>query len=635
MRWVPAAAIGVLLAVFAGLLTQSVKRQSQTADEATHLFAGYQYWKHLDFGVNPEHPPLAKLVAAAPLLGLPLDGQPMVHGAVKESQVRPTIEFVNRNKVPQEELIGRGRSAMAGFAVLLFLLVVSAAKEVWGSWWAAAAGAFLLAFEPNVLAHGSLITTDTAAAAMIFATIYAYYRYLQHTSLERLVVAGLAAGGALAVKHNGAIVFPMLFLLGLRYQRVRAWQALVAIPLIALSVLWVAYRFQDGRPEGFEFLPQVEEVLWDVKSPVAQVVISTLRTLHVVPESYLWGMADVAKAVANGRQTFLFGEVYRAGVWYFFPAVFLMKATLPMLLVLGFLAMSRAWRNEDQRISRWLFFGGPAALYFAASLGSGMNLGIRHLLPVFPFLIVLAAEGVRRIFARSNAAAAVLLVWHTGTAIHAYPNFLPYSNEAVGGVPATYRYMADSNADWGQGLIQTAEYLREHPGSGDCWMAYWLGTVDPQREFGIPCRPLQSGPGARYLDVHSPAHPAKVSGTVIVSASDAAGMVMYARDRNPYRPFLEAKPNAVIGGAMLVFHGEFDVRLAAAWNHAGRVTGLTSAGRRDEALEEARTAMRIAPDAWDVKRNLCWTMKRMAYGPTELQPYCQGLPSDSAVRSKR
>ncbi|MBS1834142.1 MAG: phospholipid carrier-dependent glycosyltransferase, partial [Acidobacteria bacterium] len=82
-RWVPMAGIAVMLAVFATLLTQSVKMQSQTADESIHLFAGYQYWKHRDFGVNPEHPPLAKLVAAAPLLGLPLKEQPLATGDVK------------------------------------------------------------------------------------------------------------------------------------------------------------------------------------------------------------------------------------------------------------------------------------------------------------------------------------------------------------------------------------------------------------------------------------------------------------------------------------------------------------------------------------------------------------------------
>jgi hypothetical protein len=552
----------------------------------------------------------------------------MVSGDVKQAQLLPAIEFVNQNSLPQQTLIGRGRAAMSAFAVLLFVLVVVATGEVWQSWWTAAAAAFLLAFEPNLLAHGSLITTDTAASAMIFAAIYAYYRYLQHTSLGRLVVAGLAAGGALAVKHNGAIVFPMLFLLGLRYQRVKIRQAIVAIPLIALAVLWFAYRFQDGRPDGFGFTPRVEEVLWDVKSPVAQTVISTLRTLHVVPQSYLWGMADVAKAVANGRQTFLFGEMYREGVWYFFPVVFLMKSTIPMLGVLGFLLVSRAWKapQPNPLLSPWLFFGGPAALYFAVSLGSGMNLGIRHLLPIFPFLILLAAEGVRRIFTKSRVAAAVLLAWHAATAIHAYPNFLPYSNEAVGGVPATYRYMADSNADWGQGLVQTAEYLRQHPPTGDCWIAYWLGHVDPQKDFGIPCRPLQSGPGSRYMDVYSPPHPAKVSGTVIVSASDAAGMVMYARDRNPYRPFLLAKPDAVIGGTMLVFHGEFDVTLAAAWNHVGRVTSLTTAGRPQEALAEAREAMRIAPGAWDIRRHLCWTFKRLGYMEPETAEYCNESP---------
>ncbi|BDC49406.1 glycosyl transferase [Bryobacterales bacterium F-183] len=617
------AIIALLLAVFVGLLTQSVRQQSQTADESIHLFAGYQYWKHLDFGVNPEHPPLAKLVAAAPLLRLPLKVQPMVQGDVKESQLIPSIEFVNRNTLPQQELIGRGRMAMAGFAVLLFVLVVAAAGEVWKSAWAAAAAAFLIAFEPNVLAHGALITTDVAASAMIFAAVYAYYRYLHHTSIERLVVAGLAAGAALAVKHNGAIVFPMLFLLGLRYQRVKRLQALIAIPVIALAVLWFAYRFQAGRPDGYSFVPAAAEVLWDVKSPVAKAVISTLNALHLVPQSYLWGMADVAKAVANGRQTFLFGEMYREGVWYFFPAVFLMKATLPFLFLLGFLLVSRAWREQREGVlvSPWFFFGLPAAVYFAVSLGSGMNLGIRHLLPVFPFLILLAAEGLRRVFTRWKSVGAVLLVWHAGTAVYAYPNYLPYSNELVGGVPKTYRVMADSNADWGQGLLQTAAYLKSRNITGDCWIAYWLGHVDP-KDYGIPCQPLQSGPGALYGHVVSPEHPAKIKGTVLVSASNAAGMVMYVRDRNPYRPFLEAKPDAVIGGAMLAFHGEFDVTLAAAWNHVARFGVANLEGRRAEALEEARKAMEVAPDAWDIRRNLCWTMKRLVYTAEQTAPYC-------------
>src|SRR5580658_9722007 len=204
--------IGVvlLLSVMTAELALSARQQSQTFDEGVHIFAGYRYWKNFDFGANPEHPPLVKLVAALPLLRMPLRVPSIPDADFKMVEYRTGRDFLYGNDA--NTILWRARMAVAVFTICLALTVFLVANSMWG-----AGPAFLalslLVFEPNFLAHGALVTTDIAVTFGIFLGVASFYFYLKKPSALRLAGAGLAAGLCLGVKHSGILLFPMLLLL--------------------------------------------------------------------------------------------------------------------------------------------------------------------------------------------------------------------------------------------------------------------------------------------------------------------------------------------------------------------------------------------------------------------------------------
>jgi predicted membrane-bound dolichyl-phosphate-mannose-protein mannosyltransferase len=206
------AGVCLLLLVISLQLFFSVRRESQTWDEANHIFTGYRTWTNGDYGLNPEHPPLVKLLATAPLLGSQPQMPALEERFFKEDAFLRGKEFLYRNDA--DRILARTRTAAAVLTLLTALVVFFAAREMFGSG-AAFVALTLVAFDPNFLAHGALVTTDVGLACFMFLSIYMFYRFVKFPSAERLIMAGVAAGLALAVKHTGVLVLPMLFLLAL------------------------------------------------------------------------------------------------------------------------------------------------------------------------------------------------------------------------------------------------------------------------------------------------------------------------------------------------------------------------------------------------------------------------------------
>src|SRR5258708_9950492 len=207
-------AVGVigLLAALVLQLTLSVSRESPTWDEGDHIFAGYRSLTHKDFGLNPEHPPVVKMLAAAPLLSMPLKVPEVRNRFFMREAFLDGKEFLFRNDA--DAMMFRARMTASILTILLALLVFVATREFFGMG-AAFIALTLIAFEPNLLAHGARVTTDAGLSCFMFGTIYAFYRYVKSPSAWRLAVVGLAAGLALAAKHTGILVIPMLALLAI------------------------------------------------------------------------------------------------------------------------------------------------------------------------------------------------------------------------------------------------------------------------------------------------------------------------------------------------------------------------------------------------------------------------------------
>src|SRR6267154_6413796 len=181
--WVKIAAVMFLLLVLEFQLLYSVEHESLTFDEGDHIFAGYMSLKHHDFGLNPEHPPLVKMIAAVPLQNMSLREPQLQNRYFKNEAYLSGGDFIFQNDF--ETIIFRARMAASIFALMVALLAFLTAREMFGT----SAGfitLLLMVFEPNFLAHGALVTTDTGAACCLLASIYAFYRYVKSPSWGRV-----------------------------------------------------------------------------------------------------------------------------------------------------------------------------------------------------------------------------------------------------------------------------------------------------------------------------------------------------------------------------------------------------------------------------------------------------------------
>lgn len=605
------AAVGLLMILAAELLFSS-RQLSQTTDEGAHLYAGYQHWRAHDFGVNPEHPPLVKLVAAAPLLPLKLVQAHPPNPYFMAEEYLGGEEFLLANN--SGRLLSLARPAAALFTLLLALLVFSAAFEMFGAA-AAIISLSLFTFEPLVLAHGALVTTDMGVTVFIFATVYAFYRYLKQPTLVRLLLCGLALGLALASKISGVITLPLLVLFAAidvipQWNTRKAVQhvgALACIALMGYVILWAFYGFHyTARPAGLSLVPPLAMFTNTLPHPYQASIVLRLAHWHLLPEAYLYGWTKLI-ADDNGHPLFILGRVLPRGVWYYFPVALLIKSSLTLLTLclLGPALCLRSLRPYRQQL---LFVTAPLIVILVALMRSHLNIGVRHALPVFPFAIVLAGFAAWTLARQSRIAVytvGTLLLLQAVSSLHTYPNYIPYGNEAFGGPDKTYRLLADSNVDWAQSLPQIRKYLAQHPGE-HCWLAWsWPSPFTPGA--GIPCDRLPTGIA---MEIGQPQAivPAHITGMVLVDAMDASGTLWGPHDMNPYLQFQNGKPDGLVASSILVYRGSYDVHLAAAQSHYSQVPALLMRGMGAKALEEAQTAAALAPESATIQAELGGTL---------------------------
>lgn len=598
--------VSVLLFIcFGWQLWFHATRTSATVDEPNHILAGHRHWCG-DFGINPEHPPLLKLLATAPLNFRNLSEPPWECGSKLTSKFDAFSygsTFLVENGI--DSVVVSTRLAAALMSLLLALLLFVAAWEMFGRWEALTALA-IVAFEPNLIAHGSLVTTDIAISATSFAAIYALYRYGKQATLQRFLLAASAFGLMLAAKHSAVIFVGILFALVIAdvvffrkaetrvvKQILRRTAVFAGIVLVGFAVLWSFYGFryraipndgaptisvaeyikQNGRPESIESFP-------------ARATELVSRT-RVLPESYVLGMADV---IAWGtRNSWIFGRSYATGKWFYFPTAFVSKSDIALLLLLP-LGLLFLYFNPEKR-REGMFLLGPAVVFFIVATSSNFNTGIRHILPIFGPLIILASAGAIwfcRKFGAFRYALVGLLVFNAISTIRTAPNYLAYANDLWGGYESTHRIFSDSNIDTGQSMKLVSEYLARE-GVKDCWIAAF---VHPEMIRSVqPCRPMPSG--VRIMvsrDLIDPLPPV-IEGTVVLSIIEIP-----PRGGDEYVPITKSEPIALIGGNTFVYRGRFEVPLAAAMGRVQRANYYLRANEIDSAIAESKIAVELAPN---------------------------------------
>ena len=597
----------VLLGLLLAQLALSVRQESLTWDEDDHIYAGYMSWKTGDFGLNPEHPPLVKLLGALPLLSMRLYVPPLQQRFFKHEAFLGGKDFLFKNDT--DRMLFRVRVSVAVLTVLLALLVFLATREMFGLGPAFMA-LTLFVFDPNILAHGAVLGTDMGLSCFMFATVYAFYRYVKTPSVPRLLLTGLAAGLALASKHTGILVFPMLLLLAIvelirvatppvavGKRALSGAASLFVISAIAVAVLWGFYGFRyAARPAGMQLNPPLAEYIQPMRPHEAKLVAAAARW-RLLPESYLYGLADV-RQTADFYSSYLFGKIYAHGVWFYFPSAFIIKSTLAFLILLGLAIYAIASR----KLTCWreiLFLTIPPVVHFAVAMSSRINIGVRHILPVYVFLYVLIAGAAWALIRQKRQWAYVitaLVLFQVISSVRAYPVYMAYSSEVWGGPSQTYRYLSDSNVDWAQQLKAVKHYLDQR-GIRQCWFAYFAqGVVDAQ-DYAIPCKPLITEDSQwvnEEMDV-----PVEIDGPVLLSTGTMSGFEFASDDLNPYREFKSVRPTAVIQDAVFVYDGHFRIPMAAALSLAQKSRNLLEAQHFEDALTVARSA--VAADAGCIK----------------------------------
>jgi hypothetical protein len=438
--WIGALALVIAFGVVRIASTHRVF--SEVLDEPAHISCGYDWLKGAPYTVDPTHPPLERALSALPALfqHVPLPKDPNFVARGNE------ILYFHDDYVHNLAAARRGN---------LLFFILGAVSVAWWSWRTfgrvtALIATALFTFLPPILGHAGVATTDMAAAAGVTFAIVVLDWWLDAPALRRSIALGAAIGIGLLTKFSFLFFFPIaaLIVLVLRRRRVSIGGVALAAA-IAIVIVWAGYRFDFGTIKSAH-----EAGEW----VTAQSAPAFARPLAVwfadrvpIPAPLFVVGAEMVKIHdREGHLTYLFGHVNQHGWWYYFPVVFFFKTPLPFL-ILAFIGISR--RSLTVALI-------PLAMMLAV-LPSSINIGVRHILPIYPPLCLLAAHGAMVLWQRATLRAVViaLAAWMLIGVERAHPDYLPWFNEAAGGHPE--RIVVDSNLDWGQDVLRLAKTAKK------------------------------------------------------------------------------------------------------------------------------------------------------------------------------
>ncbi len=559
MRWWEWLLFFAGLAAFAAQAALASPLKSAAFDEEYHIAAGYAYLKTGDFRLSTSHPPLVDTLSGIPLLFLDNVNLPTDHPSWEESNyfVFSDIFLWHANDNPQEILVN-GRYPIIFLGTILVAALFFWSRQMGGAWagWIAL---ILAAFDPNLIANGRLITTDLGLTLFMALTMWRLWCWLNSQSLSlpkwrvwlNLILVGILAGCTMAAKFTGLMVWPMMAAVVVLWQwEIGDWrleirrnlQSLISnlfiLALIAYATLWAIYRFDFGLIPGSNFpfpipAPFYPYSLWD-----------TFRVIEEQPKA-----------------AFLLGQVSDRGWWYYFPMALLLKTSLP-LLVLTVVGLFVAVREAGWRKTAVLWI--PPLFFMLLAMTGRITIGYRHILPVVPFLIMLAAQvgrrleiGDWRLKPRPNLQSLIpnllillLLVWSAIGTLRLWPHQEAYFNELAGGPAQGSDLLVDANVDWGQDLLFLRELMAER-GIDQVYLSYF-GTALPEA-YGVNYKPL---PGfmrftaGAEIDAYNPYTP--LPGWYAISeTSKQLGLMLQNTDMYAY--FQDKEPVACAGYSICLY----------------------------------------------------------------------------------
>jgi hypothetical protein len=589
MQMRTAAALTVFAVVFSILTVSSYTQKSATIDEPTHLAAGYTMLRLHDYREDLQHPPFLRMWAALPLLAMH-DIRLNTNTDSWEHPYRAKFarKFLYEDN-DADRLLYRARFMIVLLGILLGGLIFFWMRQLYGLWPAGVVLA-LYTLEPNILAHSSLATTDLGVTCFVLGTIYFLWRTVQAITFWNLF--GLTTFFVLAQisKFSAILLGPMVLLLllaqilrrtpfswriGRPCEIASPWgKALVALAMILLLTIiswfavWAAYGFRySPRPAGTQLSAEAVPTgndnrdiksllaIWDARerqyevspatkehNPKLATVISWMDHWHFLPNAFTEGFLQ--GHATQAARAFLAGHWRKGGWWYYFPVAVLIKTPIT-LLVLVVTGVCLCAVRRKAFLSNELFLLVPIIVYLGVAMASEINIGLRHILPIYPFALVLAGKTIHELSLRARP---IVLIVPVGLAAlelaTVYPHYIAFFNQFVGGSRNGHWYLVDSNLDWGQDLKPLKKWMDKN--RVEHINLRYFGAANPVY-YGINCTTLPANPDS--LKSVKP----RLPGFVAVSVHSLQGSSTEHPEQFPYRPLLKEKPVAIIGYSIYVY----------------------------------------------------------------------------------
>jgi len=531
---------GLMLTFMITIAFFSMVGDSAIMDEVAHLPAGYSYITQHDMRINPEHPPLIKDLAGgmvwlySKITGTNITFPTWIKAWQSDinGQWDLGFDFMYNEGNNADLMLLLGRIPMLLILLILGIYIFKWTRELFGSG-AALLSLFLYSFSPTFLAHGRFVTTDVAAAAAIFIASYYFIRWLKNPCLKNLIIAGLVFGAAQLAKFNVFLLIPIFIFISIvwiaikwRSENNTLWKNIWlyfggTILLMAIGyivILWPVYLFHVAN---YPMARQQADIKFILSSFGIRPIANLIYFLAGIPvfrafAQYGLGLAMVMQRAAGGNTSYFLGEISATGSKIYFPIMYLIKETLSLhilTLIAIFVAIIAFFKNKIFKpLNFRLFLTNHIAeitmvsfivFYWWYSMRSPLNIGVRHILPTFPLIFLMVAGLISQwlkiwpnekndsvsntikksfvILSRSSVKyfiIGILVTWQIVSVVSVYPSFLAYFNEAVGGPANGYKYVTDSNLDWGQDLKRLAQWVDKN-NIDRIYVDYFGGATSP------------------------------------------------------------------------------------------------------------------------------------------------------------
>lgn len=456
----------------------SMLKKSPTADEiAHHIPVGYILLQKGDFKFDTSQPPLARMIEAYPLLFMDIKLADEPGFWRREDRAEFGKEFFYMQKSP-EKILFLSRlmililSCLGGLILYLWVRRLYA-EDV------AVLSAILYYLSPNIIAHGRLATIDMTFTVFVILSVFLFWEFIRKKTVLSSVFAGFFLGLALLSKHSGVVLILIyLIFLAVEFIKIKGrkpfFAMVVLLFIISFLTLWAGYGFET-KPLLADVMRPQEKIDMVANFPVLQY---TIKNVPIPAGSYLIGLLGVLKHGIEGHRSFLLGRWYTHGNRLFFIVAFLIKTPIPtiILFIWGLVISIRRRLQAKER-----FILSIIVVYFIIASMSKLQLGLRYILQIYPFIFIFAALALQDLFKKKfilKALASCLLLWLLIANIYIWPDYLAYFNESIGGPSNGYKYLRDSNIDWGQDLPGLKEDMQDENISKI--KLHYFGSAEPE-----------------------------------------------------------------------------------------------------------------------------------------------------------